>query len=308
VTTVTPFLQLGFDVRLVEAHPDNLGLNVVDLERQLVEFDPSILVLVHVLGHSNEMQKILDLCKKYDVLLVEDTCEALGTSTKDGKWLGTLGEMGTFSFYYGHHISTIEGGMIVTDDENFYQLMLSIRSHGWSRDLSIQSRASQQSEWKIDNFSNLYTFYHDGFNLRPTDLQAKLGLSQMTKIDGIRHARQANFEHYASLLPEFWCQSSDVAVLSSFAYGTFVEDRARLAERLALNEIESRPLLCGNLGRHPFWLKKKPEFSAPVANLVHDHGIYFPNHAQLKSSQIERLCEIVIAESTPVTMPDDVGR
>jgi len=300
VTTVTPFLQLGFEVRLVDAHPSNLGLSIDDLENLMIEFDPAALVLVHVLGHANEMDQVLALCKKYDVLLIEDTCEALGTSLAGGKWLGTLGAMGTFSFYYGHHISTIEGGMVVTDDEVLYQLMLSLRSHGWSRDLSEKTRSALQHRWKVDDFSNYYTFYHDGFNLRPTDLQAKLGLSQLDLLEDIRRARQGNFEKYAELLPGFWRQSSDVKILSSFAYGTFVEDRAKLAESLASNGIESRPLLCGNLGRHPFWLKRNSEFRAPVADMVHNHGIYFPNHARLDFNQIARVCEIVVSDSNPV--------
>jgi len=305
VTTVTPFFQLGFDVELVDAHPSNLGLDIDDLEQRIIDFDPAALALVHVLGHSNDMSAILSLCRKYDLMLIEDTCEALGTSTLDERWLGTLGDMGTFSFYYGHHISTIEGGMVVTDDDDLYQLMLSIRSHGWSRDLSPETRKGLQQEWAVDNFTNFYTFYYDGFNLRPTDLQAKLGFSQIEKIEAIRFARQKNFEAYAEFLPTFWTQQSETSVLSSFAYGTFVENRAELASVLSDNGIESRPLLCGNLGRHPFWLKRKPAFVGPMADLVHNHGIYFPNHALLQPNQIERLCGLVSDVAVPVFRSPD---
>jgi len=300
VTSVTPFFQLGFDVELVDADRYNLGLDIVDLEQKIVDFDPAALLLVHVLGHPNHMDQILALCEKYNLMLIEDTCEALGTTTPNGQWLGTLGAAGTFSFYYGHHISTIEGGMVVTDDEDLYQLMLSIRSHGWSRDLSPEARGRLQDAWNIDNFSNLYTFYHDGFNLRPTDLQAKLGLSQLEKLDAIRFARQRNFDIYGNLLKNFWAQESHSTVLSSFAYGTFVENRDELAARLQESGIECRPLLCGNLGRHPFWLKKKPPFAGEVADLVHNFGIYFPNHAMLQDHQIERLCGIVSEVGVPV--------
>lgn len=300
VTTVTPFFQLGFEVELVDAHPGNLGLDLEDLEQRIIQFDPAALILVHVLGHANDMDAILRLCQKYNVLVIEDTCEALGTSQPDGKWLGTLGEMGTFSFYYGHHISTIEGGMVVTDDDELFQLMLSIRSHGWSRDLDPGLRSSLQKHWNVDDFSNFYTFYNDGFNLRPTDLQAKLGLSQIGKIEKIRTARRDNFQSYADLLPTFWCQSSNASLLSSFAYGTFVTDRPTLARVLAENGIESRPLLCGNLGRHPFWLKRKSPFAGEMADFVHNHGIYFPNHALLDSEQIERVCSLVSAAAEPI--------
>ena len=303
VTTVTPFMHLGFDVRLVDADSKNLGLDPISLEKQIVDFDPSVLILVHVLGHANHMKEIVALCKKYDVFLIEDTCEALGTSGHDGRWLGTIGNIGTFSFYYGHHISTIEGGMAVTDDPELYELMLSLRSHGWSRDLSEATRKSLQGAHGIGDFANLYTFYNEGFNLRPTDLQAKLGLSQMGKLEEIRTVRQANFQMYSQLLPDFWRQSSETALLSSFAYGTFVENRDEVGAALARVGIESRPLLCGNIGRHPFWMKKKPEFRGNMADFVHSAGIYFPNHAGLDNEQIIRICDVVRQTGVPA-FPD----
>lgn len=299
VTTVSPFMQLGFDVRFVDADSENLGLDVEALEDAFQDFDPSVLILVHVLGHANDMGRIRKLCDDYGVLLIEDSCEALGTVVSGNQWLGTLGEIGTFSFYYGHHISTVEGGMAVTDDFDLYQLMLSIRSHGWSRDLPEGARTSLQAEWAIDDFSNLYTFYYEGFNLRPTDIQARLGISQLDRLPAIIASRQANFYQYAENLPNFWTQSSAVDVISSFAYGTLVRNRFELASALSREGIESRPLLCGNLGRHPFWTRRFPEFRADVADAVHDYGIYFPNHANLDSSEIDRVCEIVRQVGVP---------
>jgi CDP-6-deoxy-D-xylo-4-hexulose-3-dehydrase len=218
----------------------------------------------------------------------------------DGQWLGTQGDFGTFSFYFGHHISTIEGGMVVTDDEKLYEMMLSIRSHGWSRDLDALAQERLRREWQIDDFSNFYTFYYEGFSLRPTDLQAQLGATQLRKIDEITQVRQQNFHTYRDALGEFWSQKSAVGLLSSFAFGTFVEDRARLAKALAENGIESRPHICGKIGRHPFWLKKHPEFRAKIADMVHEKGIYLPNHARLSASAVREICEIVRTNSVPV--------
>ena len=293
VTTLTPFLQLGFDVRLVEADSEGLGLDIVDLEKQIVEHEPSILILVHVLGHANKMAQILALCQKYDVFLVEDSCEALGSTDATGRWLGTLGDIGTYSFYYGHHISTIEGGMAVTDDEELYQLMLSVRSHGWSRDLEGSRQDELKKEWQIDEFANLYTFYFEGFNLRSTDLQARLGITQLSRLPAITDIREENFRFYRELLPRFWAQSSDSARTSSFAFGTFVRDRFSLSQELERHGIESRPLICGNLGRHPFWLREHEPFVAPVADLVHSNGLYLPNHADLTHAEIETICSVV---------------
>ena len=307
VTTVTPFMQLGFDVALVEADSEDLGVDIEALERLFIDFDPAVLVIVHVLGHPNKMAQILDLCRRYDVRLVEDTCEALGTTTLGGDWLGTLGDFGTFSFYFGHHISTIEGGMAVTDDEELYELMLSIRSHGWSRDLSADTQKRLRGEWQVDDFSNFYTFYLEGFNLRPTDLSAQLGMTQLPKINQIAEVRQNNFNVYRNHLHNYWTQSSLTGRLSSFAFGTLVENREGLARALAQAGIESRPLICGNIGRHPLWLRKRAEFRSPMVDLVHEKGIYLPNHARLNPSMIEAVCEIVMRESVPV-YPEKIVR
>ena len=302
VTTVTPFLQLGFDVRLVEADSQNLGLDLNDLEIKMEQHRPSILILVHVLGHANQMPEILALCQKYGVFLVEDSCEALGSTDQNNRSLGTLGDIGTYSFYYGHHISTIEGGMAVTNDDELYQLMLSVRSHGWSRDLAGPHQRELRAEWEIDEFANFYTFYFQGFNLRSTDLQAKLGISQLARLPEITDKREENFEIYKSLLPNFWAQSSDSARISSFAFGTFVHDRLSLSKHLANRGIESRPLICGNLGRHPFWLRDHSPFAAPVADLVHSQGLYLPNHAELTRGEIETICSVVNEFSKPVNV------
>ena len=301
VTTVTPFLQLGYEVLLVEADSDNLGVDVVALERLFERERPSLLVLVHILGHLNHMDKIRELCDAYGVQIVEDSCEALGTVSTDGRQAGTFGSAGTFSLYFGHHISTIEGGMVVTDNAALYELMKSMRSHGWSRDLSASNKKSLKDEHGIDDFRDLYTFYYQGYNLRPTDLQARIGLLQLPKIDEISHIRERNFMQLRGALPDFWSQTSQFSTLSSFAYGTFVKDPKSLHQSLAKGNIESRPLVCGNIGRHPFWLKTFPPFSAPVADLVHDHGIYFPNHALLAEEEIKRIAAVVNAEASPMS-------
>ena len=300
VTTVTPFLQLGFDVQLVDADAEDLGVDLDDLESKIIDHDPSILILVHVLGHANKMEQIVALCEKYDVFLIEDSCEALGSTVPSGDWLGTLGDIGTYSFYYGHHISTIEGGMAVTDSDDLYELMLSLRSHGWARDISESRRNELAAQWNIDDFSNYYTFYFEGFNFRSTDLQAQLGISQLKKVSSITDRREENFRLYQSLLPDYWSQRSDSGRTSSFAFGTFVEDRLSLWRELESHGIESRPLICGNIGRHPFWLRNHQEFSAPVADLVHSRGIYLPNHVDLSFDDIQKICSVVDRFASPV--------
>jgi CDP-6-deoxy-D-xylo-4-hexulose-3-dehydrase len=245
------------------------------------------------------MEEIRVLCREFDVVLFEDTCEALGTRTLDSKMLGTSGLAGAYSFYYGHHISTIEGGMVVTDDFEFYQLMLSLRSHGWSRDLGPSVKAKLQKEFEIDEFRNFYTFYWPGFNFRSTDLQAYIGRGQLNRMEEIVLRRASNHKFYASGLQQFWAQESDYLVLSSFAYGTAVKNRSEVAQELAKAGIESRPLICGNLARHPFWLKNHPPVELPIADFVHDYGMYLPNHASLGQQDVERVVDVFTSVAEP---------
>ncbi len=298
VTTVSPLLQLGFDVRLCDCDVQSLGLDLDHLERLCQEHSPALLILVHVLGHAGDMDAVRDICQRYDIVLLEDSCEALG-STYKGRKLGSIGTAGSFSFYYGHHISTIEGGMVVTEDTNLYQLMLSLRSHGWSRDLAPEVRKSLADHYDIDEFKNLYTFYHAGYNLRSTDLQAFLGRSQLRKLDDIVERRRINFELYREALPGFFCQSGDTELLSSFAYGTFVENRLETYKHISALGIECRPLICGNIARHPFWLKDHPEIALPNADKVHEYGIYLPNHHNLNESDITRVTEAFTSVARP---------
>lgn len=299
VTTVSPLMQLGFDVTLCDCDPVNLGLNIAHLTELCEQDPPSLIILVHVLGHANDMRAIDALCEKYGILLIEDACEALGSQI-DGKYLGNLSLAGSFSFYYGHHISTIEGGMVVTSDFDLYQIMLSLRSHGWSRDLSEETRKGLSKQYDIDEFRNLYTFYYPGFNLRSTDLQAFLGRSQLQTIERITEIRQSNFETYRRLLNDYYSQESENSVTSSFAFGTLVANRNEVHAHLSKNRIECRPLICGNIGRHPFWLNKFGPSKLPLSDTVHDYGIYLPNHHNLTTDDVERVCNVFKDVAVPL--------
>lgn len=290
VTTVSPLIQFGFDVSLCECDSSNLGLDIAHLEHLCKTERPSLLILVHVLGHSNHMEEINRICETYHVTLIEDSCESLG-SELNGKKLGSLSKAGSFSFYYGHHISTIEGGMVVTDDTELYHVMLSLRSHGWSRDLPANIRNEMSAKNDIDEFRNLYTFYYPGFNLRSTDLQAFIGRSQLQKLDDITAIRQRNYDTYKAELSGFFAQSSSAEPMSSFAYGTLVENRLDVFHTLKENEIECRPLICGNIGRHPFWTQRYDNPNLPQADIVHDFGIYLPNHHNLSIDDVNFVCE-----------------
>jgi CDP-6-deoxy-D-xylo-4-hexulose-3-dehydrase len=292
ITTLSPFLQFGFDVLLCDSNNVNLGLDTQKLEEIFIKEKPALLILVHVLAHLNDMEEINRLCEKYDVLLIEDACEALGTSDVNGKKAGNLSLAGSFSFYYGHHISTIEGGAVTTNDTKLYNLMLSIRSHGWSRDVDSNFKEEWKKEFSIDDVREFYTFYYPGFNLRSTDLNAFIGISQLDKMEEIIKVRENNYNLYNKFLEgKYWKQESKYSELSSFAYGTIVENRMEVFNHLKKNNIEVRPLICGSMGKQPFWIKKYGHTPLEVADVIHDYGLYLPNHLYLNEEKIKFVCD-----------------
>ena len=278
-TTVSPFIQLGYDVKLCDCSLENLGLDINHLEHLCEKYKPSLIVLVHVLGHSNDMDKILKICKKYKVRLVEDTCESLA-SKYNSKYLGTFGLASSFSFYYGHHISTIEGGMACTNDKNFAKIMASVRSHGWLRELQESEKRKILKKNKISEFQSKFSFYYSGFNIRSTEINSFLGLSQIKKIKKICKIRNRNFEVYKNELNEYYTVRCKTKPLSSFGYATLTRNRDKVYEHFLKKKIECRPIISGNIAKQIFWKKNyKKKLELPNSDLVHKFGIYLPNHA-----------------------------
>lgn len=298
-TTVSPFLQLGYETILCDADPETLGVDVEHLEELIARHNPSVLALVHVLGHANRMDQIRALCDARDVFILEDACEALGSAGPRGEALGTFGIAGSFSLYYGHHLSTIEGGVIVTDDDGLFELLVAMRSHGWARDLEPQARKRLSERYSIDEFRELYTFYFPGYNLRATDLQAFIGRRQLRGLDEVVAARKRIDDRYRTKLGGFYAQTSETSRLSPFAFGTVVQSPATVAAELTEHGIESRPLICGNIARHPFWLDRFGPIELPIADQVHFHGMYLPIHAGMTESDVDLVTSIFLTVAEP---------
>ena len=240
------------------------------------------------------MDRLFELCRKYDVHLLEDTCESMGCEYK-GKKLGTFGEMSSFSTFFGHHISTIEGGFISTDDFQLYELLVSLRSHGWDRDLSQSTQNKLQKKWNVSEFDAMYTFYYPGYNLRSTDLQAFIGLGQIDKLDGWGKQRQRNFESYQTLIKnDYWKPNPQSnSFVSNFAYPVIHPNRNKIVEKLRGNDIEVRPMICGSMGTQPFYVKEYGKLELPNVSEVDNYGFYVPNHPQLTSGEILLISTII---------------
>ena len=297
-TDLAPVLQFDMEPLLVDCNLDNLSVDLEHLEEIFIKERPSVLILVSVLGLSPNIKKITELCEKYDVILLEDNCESQGTKFENVK-LGNFGLMTSFSTYFGHTMSTIEGGMISTNNKEVYETLLQLRSHGWDRDLTEDKQKELRSAWDVTDFSALYTFYIPGFNLRSTDLQAQIGLQQLDKVDGMIQNRYNNFLYYKSKLDgKIWFPKSfENEFTSNFAIPVITkssEDKENLVKDLQDNNIACRPLISGSMGTQPFYKKLYGEKKLPNCSIIDERGIYVPNHDKMTNEDIDRVCEILL--------------
>lgn len=302
-TSVAPAIQLGFEPILCEADWNTFGLDLDCLERLLKSHEPGAVLIVHTLGVPNDMEPLLALKDRYRFILMEDACAAIG-SRYDNQLVGTFGDVSTFSLYYGHHLSTIEGGMICTHDESLHDILVQIRSHGWAKDLDAAKAEKRARENNIFAFNRPFTFYYPGFNLRSTDLNARIGLSQMKKIDFVVKRRIENHHIYQSRfqsVTDFHCQRNDRAGICSIAFAALARSQAhreRIAQVLRENRIETRPLGGGNMSRQPFWANWYENTAFPVADRIHETAFQLPNHPQLSPEDIHFICDTVLSVTT----------
>lgn len=298
-TDLSPVIQLDMEPILVDCNLTNLSVDINHLEQLFIEHEPSALLLVSVLGFSPDMKSLVELCNKYDVTLLEDNCESQGTKY-NGIKLGNFGKMASCSTYFGHIMSTIEGGVITTNDETLYEILIQLRSHGWARDLNDNRKNSLREEYGIDEFSELYTFYLPGFNLRSTDLQAFIGLQQLKKVDEMITRRNENLQYYKQLLNgKVWfpteVENSYTANFSIPVILETLEQKKRLVELLRQNGVECRPLISGSMGTQPFYTKLYGRVILPNCSIVDERGIYVPNHPDLTKEQIEFICNLILS-------------
>jgi CDP-6-deoxy-D-xylo-4-hexulose-3-dehydrase len=294
-TDLAPAIQLGLKPILVDCNAHDLSVDLLALEEIFAKESPDALLLVSILGLVPDMDQVIFLCEQYNVQIIEDNCESLG-SRHNNKMLGTFGCMSSFSFYYSHHISTIEGGMIVTDDDLLHTALLMLRSHGWGRDLPNETRKFLQTQEEVDDFKELFTFYVPGFNLRGTDLQAFIGLCQLEILDNIVNIRNNNYVRYCnSMRGQMWIPfTDDSRFVSNFGIPVMCQDIQAVSKLLSDKGIESRPLICGSLGLQPVWKEYNGRCTNfPQADFVNKHGIYIPNHSNITDDDVDYMCNVL---------------
>lgn len=298
VTSIAPAIQFGFEPTLCEADKETFGLDLNHLEELLKKHEPSTVLLVQVLGVPHKMNELMALKKKYGFILLEDACAAIGASYR-GQKVGTFGDMASFSAYFGHQFSTIEGGLVSTSDKTYSDLLRMLRSHGWSKDLDAQTHQTYIKKYEIDDFHSPFVFFEPGFNVRSTDLQAFIGLGQVEKLDWIVKRRQENHARYKKQLGEkLTIQKSDPeSTICSISFGALAkstEQRHSIVDALVKNGIETRIFSAGNLGLHPFWTNRYGKSSFPMADRIHYCGFFLPNNPSLTPEAIDSISQVVL--------------
>ena len=258
-TNVMPFIQLGLEALPVDVELETLNVSSRKFLEFLKHYQVKVFFLTNLLGFCDDIDKIKEICDKRGIILLEDNCEALGTVYK-GKKLGNFGLASTFSFYVGHHMSTIEGGAVCTNDKDLAQMLKIVRAHGWDRNLN----PNEQKKIRIafnnhSDFYARYTFYDLGYNLRPTEINGFLGNNQLKFIDKIIKQRNKNFLQLAKhiyknngrYLP---IKYNHIDFVSSFAMPVVCKN-SKIKDGLVStckDKIEIRPILSGNVLQQPF--------------------------------------------------------
>ncbi|MAC53441.1 MAG: aminotransferase DegT [Gimesia sp.] len=294
-TDLAPIIQLGLTPILCDCNLNDLSIDLDHLNEIITSHGKiDALLLVSVLGLVPKMDKIQDICDKHDIVLLEDSCESMGSKHK-GQNLGTFGSMSSFSTFFGHHISTIEGGFVSTNDKELYDLLLSLRSHGWDRDLDKKSQNKLRDAWDVSGFESLYTFYYPGYNLRSTDLNAFIGIGQIDNLNEWGLVREKNFRLYQRLIHnDYWKPKLyPNSFVSNFAYPIIHPARNEIAQQLQNNSVEVRPLVCGSMGNQPFYKKQYGKIKLPNADKIDEYGLYVPNNPKLTENEVTIVADIV---------------
>lgn len=297
-TNIMPIIQLGMVPVVIDCALDTLNISPATVTKKLSSLDA--LFITHVLGFSDDIRTIATLCRGSRVLLLEDNCESLGSRTA-GTLLGNFGLAATFSFFVGHHLSTIEGGMIVTDDKKLYRALCMVRAHGWDRQLPKKEQVALRRHFKVDAFLASYTFYDLAFNIRPTDLQGFVGNEQLRYLPIMVRKREENFFRLQSLIaanPELLpVRTSHMDTVSNFAVPIVTRTRKaylKYRARFKKSKVEIRPIIAGDITKQPFFKKyiTRPA-SCPNAHYIHHHGFYFANNAELSEEELNLLAALL---------------
>ncbi|MEO3413444.1 DegT/DnrJ/EryC1/StrS family aminotransferase [Roseovarius sp. CAU 1744] len=283
-TTYYPLHQYGLRMKFVDIDPDTLNYDL-DALTEAISPETRAIMVVNLLGNPNDFARIEKIVGDRDILVIEDNCESLG-ATYRGRQTGTFGIAGSYSSFFSHHIATMEGGLVVTDDEELHHIMLSVRSHGWTRHLPKFNHVT--GEKSDDAFEESFRFVLPGYNLRPLEMSGAIGQEQITKLPMIVRERRRNAERFRALMqsyPQIRIQQ-EIGESSWFGFSMVVGndagfDRAALIRALGDHGVECRPVVAGNFAKNEVVVRH-------MDHVIHDrlrhaedidrNGLFIGNH------------------------------
>ena len=295
-TTYFPLQQYGLKLKFVDIDAETLNYNLSDLKEAITKQTKAVMA-VNLLGNSNDFDAIFEIIAEKDIVLIEDNCESMGAKF-NGKYTGTFGVMGSFSSFFSHHISTMEGGMVVTDDEEIYHILLCLRAHGWTRNLPKKNHVFNKSDnW----FEEAFRFVLPGYNVRPLEMSGAIGSEQLLKLDGFINQRRKNAEHFINLFKDdnrFIIQK-ELGESSWFGFSFIIKDlklsREKIIEVLTKARIDSRPIVTGDFTKNEVmrFFDYDKHNSLPNANQLHYKGFFVGNSQESLISELDYLKEVL---------------
>jgi CDP-6-deoxy-D-xylo-4-hexulose-3-dehydrase len=288
-TNTMPIIQLGMVPVALDCQPDTLNSMSDHLLERLETTNLQALFITNILGFTGDIDVIKEICEARNIILIEDNCESLGTELPEGR-TGNFGIGGSFSFFVAHHMSTIEGGMVCTNDDDFAEMLRIVRANGWDRNLT----AEQQQKWRMkfgieSEFQAKYTFYDLGYNFRPTEITGFLGQYQMQFLEENITKREQNYLRIEKVIkenPDFvYLKHDHIKTLSTFAFPLVCktpELRKYYLDKFTQAGVEIRPMIAGNMQEQPFYKKYVNElYDMPGADMMHANGFYCGNYPEL---------------------------
>ena len=293
-TTYTVLHQHGLKLKFVDIDLDTLNINLNEVENAITERTKAIFA-VNLLGNPNDFEKLTKICEKNNLILIEDNCESMGAKYNN-KYTGTFGVLGTFSTFYSHHMATMEGGMILTDDKELDDIMKSIRTHGWTRNLTEDSIYYEEKE----EFYELFNFIFPGYNVRPIEMEAAIGREQLKKLNNFLNERKRNGAYFTELFSQINSLNiqKNQGESSYFGFPLIFESKNKRKQIINLFEkenIECRPIVAGNFTKNKVIEYFNYEIYGKLdnANKVHDCGLFIGNHHIDSKDDIKKIFNLI---------------
>ncbi len=283
-TTYFPLQQYGLKVKFVDIDINTLNFDLKALESAISD-KTRVILAVNLLGNPNNFNKIESLIKDKDIILLEDNCESMGAKFAE-KYTGTFGLMGTFSSFYSHHIATMEGGCILTDDEELYHILLCIRAHGWTRNLPEKNYVTEKKS--TNSFEESFKFVLPGYNVRPLEMSGAIGQEQLKKLPKFISIRRKNAEIFTELFSDsnLFTIQKEIGTSSWFGFSLIIKDgadikRHEVISSLSEHNIDCRPIVTGNFLKNKSVLEYFDyEVHESLVNSEHldKNGFFVGNH------------------------------